>query len=188
MTLWGALVHFYKENHLGDEVEFTAYRILKLLDLGTCGSDQQRLHEGIKRLAACLVEITHDGRKFFDSLVKSGRLDEATTVYTLALSKTLIHLFGDDRWTAIDWEQRLALRRKPLAQALHAYYSSHKTPYPVKLEFLQQLTGSRNSQSASFKRQVCTALDVLVTIGFLQDYSVVDDLVNINRNNTILLK
>ena len=138
-------------------------------------------------LAACLVEITHDGRKFFDSLVKSGRLDEASTVYRLELSTKLIQLFGDDQWTAVDWQQRLELRCKPLAQFLHAYYSSHKTPYPVSIEFLQQLTGSRNAQTASFKRQVCTALDVLVAIGFLQDYSVVDGSVSVRRI-TILLK
>ena len=176
LSLWEALVHFYKEQPLGNEVNFTSYRILKLLDLDTGGRDQQRLHEGIKRLAACLVEITHNGRRFFDSLVKSGRLDETTTSYTLELSKKLIQIFGDDQWTAIDWKQRLELRRKPLAQALHAYYSSHKTPYPVKLNFLQQLTGSRNSQPASFKRHVCTALDALVAIGFLQSYGVDVDL------------
>ena len=186
LTLWEALVHFYKENPLGNEVEFTAYKILRLLDLGTCGSDRQRLDEGIIRLAACAVEIEHDGRKFFDSLVKSGRIGEASTVYRLELSTKLIQLFREDQWTAIDWKQRLELRRKPLAQALHAYYSSHKTPYPVTLEFLQQLTGSRNLQPAGFKRHVCAALDVLVAIGFLQSFNVHGDLVSVKRSEILL--
>ena len=90
---------------------------MKLLGLYTGGSEQQRLHEGIIRLTACAVEIEHDGKKFFDSLVKSGRLDEDTTVYTLELSKKLIQLFGDDQWTAIDWQQRLELRDVPLIAA-----------------------------------------------------------------------
>ena len=186
LTLWETLTHIYRETPLGDTIEFTAYGILKLLDFDI-GSDQyQRLHSGIKRLIACALEIEHEGKKFIGSLVTSCRQNTTTKTYTLELSRELIQLFGEATWTAVDWQQRLELRRKPLAQALHSYYSSHKTPYPVKLEFLQQLTGSKNSQPASFKRQVCTALDVLVAIGFLQDYSVVDGLVKVGRSAILL--
>ena len=132
------------------------------------------------------MEIAHEGKKFIGSLITSCRQNTITKTYTLELSRELIQLFGETQWTAIDWQQRIELRRKPLAQALHSYYSSHKTPYPVKLEFLQQLTGSKNSQPASFKRQVCTALDVLVAIGFLRDYSVVDGLVSVGRSAILL--
>jgi len=184
LTLWEALVHFYREQPLGDEIEFTAYRILKLLDFCTGGIDRQRLDDGIIRLIACAVEIEYNGRKFAGSLVTNCIQNEVTKTYTLTFDKKLIQLFGEDTWTAIDWQQRLELRCKPLAQALHAYYSSHKTPYPVTLEFLQQLTGSRNTQPAGFKRHVCAALDVLVAIGFLQNYSVVDGLVNVRRMAT----
>jgi hypothetical protein len=186
LTLWEVLVHFYKEQPLGNEIEFTAYRILKLLELGDGGIEHQRLHEGIVRLIACAVEIEYGGRKFVGSLVTSCRQNEDTKTYTLELSRELIQLFGENQWTSIDFHQRIELRRKPLAQALHSYYSSHQTPYPVTLVFLQKLTGSRNSQPAGFKRHVCTALDVLVAIGFLQDYSVVDGLVSVRRI-TILL-
>ncbi len=186
LALWETLVHIYKEQPLGNTIEFTAYRILKLLELDTNSDGYQRLHTGIKRLNACSVEITHDKKTYFGALIKSGRKDEATKTYTLELSRELIQIFGENQWTAIDWQQRLNLKRKPLAQALHAYYSSHKTPYPVKLETLQQLTGSKNAQPSSFKRQLCTALEVLVAIGFLQDYSVVDGLVSVRRI-TILL-
>ncbi len=181
LTLWETLVHISKEQPLGDMIEFTAYRVLKLLELGTNDTGYKRLHTGIMRLNACSVEITHNEKTYFGALIKSGRKDEITNVYTLELNKELIQLYGETLWTAVDWQQRLDLRCKPLAQALHGYYSSHKTPYPVKLKFLQQLTGSKNSQQASFKRQVCTALDVLVAIGFLQDYSVVDGLVSVRR-------
>ena len=187
LTLWQVLIHFYKEQPLGDEIEFTAYKILKLLELDTNSDGYKRLHTGIIRLTACAVEITHDKKTYFGALIKSGRKDEVTKTYTLELDKKLIQLFDEDAWTAIDSQQRIDLRRKPLAQALHAYFSSHKTPYPVSIAFLQQLTGSRNSQLASFKRHVCAALDVLVAIGFLKDYSVVDGLVSVRRS-AILLK
>jgi len=61
-----------------------------------------------------------------------------------------------------------------LAQALHGYYSSHKSPYPVTLSFLQRLTGSKNKQAADFKRKINAALAELVKIGFLGSYSIGD--------------
>jgi len=44
---------------------------------------------------------------------------------------------------------------------LHAFYSSHAIPFPMKLETLRQMSGSRSKQSADFKRKVKAALDGL---------------------------
>jgi len=91
----------------------------------------------------------------------------------------LVRLYGQSTW--IDWEQRLQLRRKPLAQFLHGFYSSHKVPYPVKLSTLQQLSGSKNKQAAGFKKKVSNAFEELVKIGLLRSYSIDGDLVNVKR-------
>jgi hypothetical protein len=186
LTLWETLVHISKEQPLGDTIEFTAYRILKALNLNTGGDEHRRLQDGITRLNACSLKITNEGRTYFGALIKSGIKDELTGHYTIELNRELIRLYGDTQWTAIDWQQRLDLRRKPLAQALHTYYSSHKTPYPVKLETLQHLTGSKNIQQSSFKRQLRAALDALIKIGFLQNYSIVNDIVSVQRITTTL--
>jgi len=181
LTLWETLVHLAKLHPLGDVCSFTAYGILKSLGLPTGGKNHQDLHSGIIRLTACAVEITHDGRTYFGSLIESGAKDELTSYYNIKLNRRLIQLYSENTWTAIDWKQRTQIRKKPLAQALHAYYSSHRTPYPVKIATLQRLTGSRNTQAASFKRQLRTALDELVKIGFLQSYNIEDDTVTVQR-------
>lgn len=186
LTLWETLVHMSKEQPLGELFSFSAHKILKALNLNTGGDEHRRLHNGITRLNACSLQITNDGRTYFGALIKSGIKDEFTGHYAIELNRELIRLYGETQWTAIDWQQRLDLRRKPLAQAIHAYYSSHKTPYPVKLETLQQLTGSKNVQPASFKRQLRTALDALIKIGFLQNYSIVNDIVSVWRITTTL--
>ena len=123
----------------------------------------------------------HDQKKYFGSLVESGVKDELTRHYVLKLNPDMIRLYGETQWTAIDWQQRIQLRRKPLAQALHAYFSSHKNPLPVSFSFLQQITGSRNVQAADFKRKCRQALDELVSIGFLQSYSHERDRVTVKR-------
>lgn len=184
LTLWETLVHLAKSHPLGNLCSFTAHSLLKSMSLNTGGDEHERLHKGITRLIACAVEITHEGRRYVGSLVEasnSEQMKSATTHYAVRLNPDIIRLYGETQWTAIDWQQRLALRRKPLAQALHAYYSSHRVPHPVKLPFLQRLTGSRNEQPAGFKRHCRAALDELVKIDFLQGYSIEGDTVTVSR-------
>ncbi len=188
LTLWETLVHLAKRHPLGNECSFTAHGILKAMELHTGGAAHQRLHEGIIRLIACAVEITHEGKKYAGPLVieSTSNKDEINSNYTLSLNQNLIRLYGETQWTAIDWQQRLELRKKPLAQALHAFYSSHRQPFPVKLATLQRLTGSRIVQAAGFKRLCRTALDELVKLGFLTGYHIDRDTVTVSRVAALL--
>jgi hypothetical protein len=68
-----------------------------------------------------------------------------------------------------------------LAQALHAFFSTHAKPFPIKLATLKEVTGSRNPQLASFKRQMRHALNELVTLGFLLSFDIEGDLVRVQR-------
>jgi hypothetical protein len=181
LTLWETLVHLAKGHPLGNVCSFTAHGLLKAMGLNTGGDEHARLHKGITRLIACAVEITHEGRIYTGSLLEGSTKDEITTRYVVRLHRELIRLYGETQWTAIDWQQRLNLRRKPLAQALHAYYSSHRMPHPVKLSTLQRYTGSRNQQAAGFKVKLRAALDELVKLAFLQSYSIDGDTVAVRR-------
>lgn len=181
LTVWDTLVHMAREHPLGTVFQFSAHSLLRRLGLHTGNTEHKRLHSIIIRLTACAVEITHNGNTYFGPLIKSGAKDEITRHYAVELNPQLIRLYGQDRWTALNWETRQKLRRKPLAQALHGYYSSHARPLPVKLETLQNITGSSNPQLASFKRQVKAALEELKKCGFLNGYQVEGDLVSVWR-------
>jgi hypothetical protein len=181
LDVWETIVHMARQHPLGDMCTFTAYSLLKALGMATGKSDYQMLDSTIMRLIACAVDITHEGRSYAGPLVKSRRKDETTRYYNIELNRELIKLFGENQWTALDWAQRQAIRKKPLAQALHAYFSSHRQPYPIKLATLQEFTASRNTQPAGFKRQVSVALQHLVEIGFLVDFNIKGDLVQVTR-------
>jgi hypothetical protein len=181
LTLWETLVHLAKGNPLGNVCSFTAHGLLKALGRQTGGDEHRRLHSGIIRLTACAVEIIHDDRRYFGSLIKSGVKDELTRHYAIELNRELIRLYGETTWTAIDWKQRGALTRKPLAQSLHALYSSHRTPYPVTFDYLRRVTGSRNSSLRDFKRKCVTAHDELIAVDFLESYSTEKDKVSVIR-------
>lgn len=181
LDVWETIVHLAREHPLGTYCSFTAHGILKALGLPTGNSQHKQLHSTILRLTACAVEVTHEGKTYFGPLIMSGAKDELTRHYGVELNKGIIRLFGDNQWTALDWQQRQALRGQPLAQALHAFYSSHREPFAVKLATLQAYTGSRNKQMASFKRQVRAALDDLVSVGFLASYEFEGSLVRVRR-------
>jgi hypothetical protein len=181
LDVWETILYLAKKHPLGTECSFTAYGILKALGLSTGGDQHEKLHSSIIRLTACAVEIKYEGVTYFGSLIESGVKDEVSSHYVISLNRKLNRLFGDHHWTAIDWQQRLLLRRKPLAQALHAYFSSHEHPYPVNISTLQELTGSRNTQKAGFKRHCRAALDSLINIGFLESYTMDTDLVTVKR-------
>jgi hypothetical protein len=182
LTLWETLIHLAKKRPLDNECQFTAYEILKSMGLSTGKNDYERLGSGIMRLTACLIQLTHGDTTYLQHLIDGGEINETTGHYKIRLNRELIKLYGNSHWTAIDWQQRLKLRRKPLAQALHGYYSSHREPYPVTLVFLQRLTGGNNKQLPGFKRKVEAALKELVKIGFLKDFKIDGDMVSVERN------
>lgn len=51
----------------------------------------------------------------------------------------------------------------------------------MSLEFLSDITGSTNKQKAGFKRQVRTALEELIEIGFLKNYDIEGNMVIVER-------
>jgi len=186
LDVWETIVHLAREQPLGTVASFTAHGLLKAMGMPTGNSQHKQLHSTLLRLTACAVEVKHEGKTYFGPLIKSGAKDEVTRHYGIELNKGIIKLFGDNQWTALDWKQRQELRAQPLAQALHAFYSSHREPFAVKLATLQAYTGSRNKQAASFKRQVRTALAQLVDVGFLASFEITDNLVNVRRATAAL--
>jgi len=180
LTLWETLVHMSREYPLENCCEFTAYEILKKMGLGDGGDERKNLHDGIMRLAKVFIIIQIKGRDaYFGHLIAEGIRDVVTGSYAISLSKNLIKLYQQSTW--IDWEQRAMLRKKSLAMFLHGYYSSHKTPYPVKIETLHKMAGSKNKRMSDFKQKAAVALDELVKIGFLKSYKIEDDIVKVKR-------
>ena len=188
LSVWETFAHLARQHPLGHLSEFTAHGLLKSLGMHTGLSQHKQLHSTIIRLTACAVEITHEGKTYFGPLVKSGLKDELTSHYRIELNRELIRLFGENQWTALDWQQRQGLRGKHLAQALHAFYSSHQQPFPIKLDTLRSYVGSKNFQKAGFKVKLRAALDELVKIGFLSDYAIDGDIVSVDRSATSLLQ
>jgi hypothetical protein len=181
LTVWLALVDLMKKDPLGTQCRFTGHEILKYMDLGTGGREYERLENSILRMTACAVVIETERYIYGKSLIEGFVIDKDTNEYKVTLNRHLIQLFGENDWTAVNWQERKQLRNKPLCLKLHDYYSSHEKPLPVSFEFLSDITGSNNKQKAGFKAKVKIALEELVKINFLREYSIEGEIVKVER-------
>ena len=94
LDVWETLVHLARQHPLGHICGLTAHGLLRALGLHTGNSDHKWLHSVIIRLTACAVQITHDKKIYFGSLIESGVKDELTRHYNIKLNRDLIRLYG----------------------------------------------------------------------------------------------
>lgn len=142
LDVWEHAIHLARLHPLGNICTFKANSFLKAIGRSNGKKDYVWLHEAITRLVACAVEIRNSSKVFTGSLLSSCARDEDTGIYKLRLDPDTIKLYGSSDWTALEWQQREALKRKPLALWLHGYYATHAQAYPLKIETLQELSGS----------------------------------------------
>lgn len=175
-------MHIARGVHEGNLIRFSAHRLLKLIGRNTGKTDHQWLHRTLKHLTATAVEIRdlRAKRLFFGSLLPRGAADEETSEYLVEINRDLAKLF-DRGFTQVDWEQRRQLRRKPLAQWLHLYYSSHARPYPVSVGWLHDKSGSQTASMRAFRQNLKGALDEIQAVGVIQSWVIDGDLVSVVR-------
>ena len=179
LDVWEHALHLARTQALGSECHFTAHGFLKALGRQTGKSGHDWLAEALDRLSATSVTITDGRRTYFGSLIEEGVRDEETGRYVVVINPKLARFYGRSYWTQIDWAQRQALRRKPLALWLHGFYASHAKPYRVTVEYLHRLSGSQTKRLRKFKENLTQALSDLQAVGAIRDFEIRDDLVHV---------
>jgi hypothetical protein len=184
LTVWLTLVDLAKQSPLGTECTFTVHEILIRMGMAKHGDAYDKLRTSILRMTACVLTVSNEKITFSDRIIDRFFIDEETKRYKVTIGRQSIKLFQEDGWTGLGCKQRKLLSKKPLAQALHGYYSSHEKPLPVSVDFLAHITGGTNKQKSDFKRKVKTALEELVKIGLLKSYKIEGDMVAVERDST----
>lgn len=136
---------------LGELVRFTAYEFLQAIGRKTGKFEYEWLKTILTRLFVCGIELG-DGRFFYDGhLIEKKYRDEITGEFVIALNPKIAVFFSGDAWTGLCLKERNALKSKPLAQWLHAFFSSHHQPFPYKVETLKGLCGSQRGELKKFR-------------------------------------
>lgn len=161
LDVWEQAAHLARQHPLGNVCRFHIHAFLKELGRSTGKSDHEWLKDVFARLTASGVEIT-DGRYSYGGSLLEFLRDDVEGIYILRLNPTIMNMYHAG-WTAVDWEIRGKLRRKPLALWLHGFYSTHAGPHPIKVETLHKLSGSRQKDLRNFKIRLKQALADLET-------------------------
>ena len=183
------LVSKDQQKSTGGFVQFTAKGFLRRIGRKAGKSGREWLKDSFRRLTASAVEIKLEiphgyGPDFFTyagSLIDEFYYNAREQSYFLKVNPKLAKIF-DAGWTQLQWQQRLQLKTD-LAKWLHGFYSSHRTPYPVKVATLMRLCGSECHRLVDYRRSLRSAMEELVRVGVVADWRIdQEDKVHVTRN------
>lgn len=190
LVVWEALVKLANQHPLGNECMFSIHEFLKKY-LGYKGkigkTDYEKICLTFIHLSACNIEIRIAEKKVYGAGPIDAYLrDDETGRAIIRLNPGLIKLFGKGMWSTLQWEQRIALKKYPLALWLHGFYSSHAKPLPYKVATLQELSGSNTKELYRFRQSLKKALHRLMELGVITGWHIgTGDLVHVERTPTL---
>jgi len=101
LILWETLVRRAKHHSLDTECTFTGPGLLTAMGLPVDEKSLEKLHSGIIRLIACLVQFSDKRNLFFGSPINNSIRDQSTGYYTVRLNKKFIQLYDENQWSVI---------------------------------------------------------------------------------------
>lgn len=164
LDVWEQALHLARIGGLGTRIQFSAGSFLKAIGRSSGGKDIEWLKGAFARLASSVIEIQDGKRAYFGPMLHNGVRDEETGHYAIEMNPAIVALFGTDGWSSVEFEERRALKKQPLAQWLHGFYSTHARPFAFKVATLHQLCGSENEQLAGYRRDLNEALAKLASV------------------------
>lgn len=172
LDVFEAIMHLARAMPEGNAVRFSAHGLLKLMGRSTGKSDHERLLRSLKHLTTTAISIEREGGDvYWGSLLPEGAAKPSEGRYSVVINRNLIKLF-DRGFTVVEWQQRKALARSPLAKHLQLWLSSHDKPFAVTVQYLRDITGSQTKNLKHFRQNLKVALNKLKDVGVLADWHI----------------
>lgn len=170
LDVWEQTIQLAAKRPLGNMCYFKIKAFLHNLGRKDGKSERDCLMDSFRRQMASGVEIKQGPHTYGGSMLEFWH-DEETDTYRIQQNPTILTLYHAG-WTAIDWETRGKLHRKPLALWLHGWLSSHAENYPTRVETIRQLCGSRDKTLFGFRRNLKAALTTLQKVSVLTSWAI----------------
>lgn len=178
------LVYLASHHELGQPVTVSAHALLKALGRGTSGKEHKQIKAEIDRLVKGTIKLKTKQFSYIGHLIDEAIQDEKTKLLVYRANPTLRKFYDVDSYTLIDWEGRKALKGKDLARWLQLQLASHARPFPMKVETIRRLSGSRVKALYEFRRMLKSALEDLKAHGFITGWQIdTGDLVHVDRGD-----
>ncbi len=157
--IWLQTLHYAKKYPLGEPFEFSIKDLVRDVGWARNGRYYEKARECISRLKASEVLVQNDrkyGKSGAISLIAQYTTrndhDGKATKYQVWINPNLILLFAGNDFTNHSWKTYRDLT--PIARRLADYISSHKVPYPLKVEQFRQMCGSNELNLPNWRRNV----------------------------------
>ncbi len=158
-------LHRARRHPLETACQFKGAEFLKAIGRSCNNLSYEDMEESLDRLRRGSLDLEWEvsGRRYrFSGSLIAYYIREATTkTYKVTFAKEILTLFAPASWTQLEWDERQAIKGKPLAQWLHSYYSTHAAPFPVSVGFLHEKSGSPTKLLKHFKTELRNALKTL---------------------------
>jgi hypothetical protein len=185
LDVYESVLHAVRLQEMGSQCRLTSYAILKIMGKTDTGKNRATLQTRIERLRANAIRMKQGRYSFIGGLVDEAYKDEETQEWVIVLNPKLRALYGADQFTQVEWAVRHALDGQPLAQWLHGFYATHAKPFPMKVETLLGLSGSKNADTYSGKQKLRKALDAVAEASTAHgqpfSYDIRGDLVHVEK-------
>ncbi len=178
------LVYLASHHELGQPVTVSAHALLKALGRGTSGKEHKQLKAEIDRLVTGTIQLKTKRFDYIGHLIDDAQQDKETKFWTYRANPTLRKFYDVDNYTLIDWEGRKALKGKDLARWLQLQLASHARPFPMKVDTIRRLSGSRAKELRTFRQKLKLALEDLKAQGSITSWQIdAGDLVHVDRGD-----
>jgi hypothetical protein len=185
LDVWEQVLHLCRQSPLGAVCKFKAGSFLKSIGRSCGKANYTWLSLVLSRLTACEVRFERPGFTHGRGLIASYDIDDSSRLYRVCIDPDMAKLYRAG-WSAIDWQQRQALKRKPLALWFHGFYGSHAEPFPMKVDTLRRLSGSKDKTLFSYRQKLRRALEELKAIGAIASWKIDKaDLVVVDRGEAL---
>jgi hypothetical protein len=157
--VWMQILKYGQGVPLGELFEFSVKDLVKDVGWAKNGRNYDRVRDCISRLRANDVLALNSkayGKSGSVCLIGNYEAlndeDGTLTTYRTWLDPNLIVLFAGKTFTSHTWG--IYRKLSPVARRLANYIESHKHPYPLNLEKFQQMCGSQDSSTTSWRQTV----------------------------------
>jgi len=157
--VWMQILKYGQGVPLGELFEFSVKDLVKDVGWAKNGRNYDRVRDCISRLRANDVLALNSkayGKSGSVCLIGNYEAlndeDGTPTTYRTWLDPNLIVLFAGKTFTSHTWG--IYRKLSPVARRLANYIESHKHPYPLNLEKFQQMCGSQDSSTTSWRQTV----------------------------------
>jgi len=176
--VWQQVMEYSKRSPIGEPVCFTFYELCKDLSWSINGRYYKKAEECLSRLQATSMSFESNRVGRLDSLSLISRFSildrgKKNSICQVMLDEEMIILFAGDYYSRFVWDKYKKL--SPIARRMFDYFSSHKNPFPLKLETFRLICGSQSTRPRKWKEQVNTACSELVTSELVGDVWVATD-------------